>query len=532
MPKAYSDAEQTATAAYNAELDRLRAQRDEQIKTLVSGRKNELDLARAAYDSELVTALQKVSLNAGEAVPACAAIERVLHTVESCSTSYTIGKKTPLSPGFQALLASERLSGPFDVKGFRAAGTPGKISLGSALRAVPLSTYQAIPEFTKPLDKILKKERDKRKLDITSPMPEDAAQEVVAKFVTEWDEATRKYKNDILYGGGAIEKFGGIPIDIIPFSLDQMELVSKNKVKAAGESVLQRYVVAKDSINSKYDSLQRKADAEMRSGTAAAESVRTAAIDGAAQRFPPLQQTSTSLQGEATLRVPPSGGFLYAEDTATDRHLRWAIPLNWKTAPATLEITDANAIRATPEATASIASSKVFPKAEGMTSTDRAEYNLRYGSRLIKTWQTQARLHDASVSGDELLLSDTPFGFSFTVMATSDNVFNTLRMNDNDIASRFFKEIIAPYLQGVPTDLKSTGGSDSFQAVKVSILGSKKSFTDEYAIGSHFWLNYVFRIEDIESFASQKIDAQQLLDRAHISQDGVGRISVKLVSGQ
>jgi hypothetical protein len=81
-------------------------------------------------------------------------------------------------------------------------------------------------------------------------------------------------------------------------------------------------------------------------------------------------------------------------------------------------------------------------------------------------------------------------------------------------------------------DLKSTGGSQAFQAVRISVLASKKSFADEYAIGDHFWLNYVFRISDVESFAAQKIDAQQLLDRGHISQDGLGRISVKLAAGQ
>jgi len=89
-----------------------------------------------------------------------------------------------------------------------------------------------------------------------------------------------------------------------------------------------------------------------------------------------------------------------------------------------------------------------------------------------------------------------------------------------------------PYLQSLPTDLKSTGGSQAFQAVTISILGSKKSFTDEYATGDSFWLNYVFRVADVESFAAQKIDAQQLLDRGHLSQDGLGRISVKLVAGQ
>ncbi len=187
---------------------------------------------------------------------------------------------------------------------------------------------------------------------------------------------------------------------------------------------------------------------------------------------------------------------------------------------------------ATPNTVASAATSQEFPKASSFSDTDRAEYNLRYGSRLLKTWHTQAILHDAIVTQEELQVSDTPFGFGFSLLATSGSVFNTLRMNDNDIASRFFKDIVGPYLQSLPTDLKSTGGSQAFQAVSISILGSKKSFTDEYASGDSFWLNYVFRVADVESFAAQKIDAQQLLDRGHLSQDGLGRISVKLVAGQ
>jgi len=63
--------------------------------------------------------------------------------------------------------------------------------------------------------------------------------------------------------------------------------------------------------------------------------------------------------------------------------------------------------------------------------------------------------------------------------------------------------------------------------VSVSIVGSKKDFSQEYAVGQSFTVNYIFRIADVESFVGPKIDTQQLLDRGHISQDGVGRISLK-----
>jgi hypothetical protein len=206
--------------------------------------------------------------------------------------------------------------------------------------------------------------------------------------------------------------------------------------------------------------------------------------------------------------------------------------LDLKVLPQVLELTDANAQQLAPNAIASATVSRNYPTAKEMSNTDQAEYKLRYGSRLLKTWQTVTVLHDAKASGGELALEDTPFGFGLAVMATSDNVFNTLRMSDNDIAARFFRELIAPYLQSLPTDLKSTGGSDAFQAVKISILGSKKSFADKYAVGDSLLLSFVFRISDVESFAMQKIDAQQLLDRAHITESGVGWITVKLIAGQ
>ncbi|MGC2745707.1 MAG: hypothetical protein WA672_21265, partial [Candidatus Angelobacter sp.] len=65
--------------------------------------------------------------------------------------------------------------------------------------------------------------------------------------------------------------------------------------------------------------------------------------------------------------------------------------------------------------------------------------------------------------------------------------------------------------------------------LSVEVLTSSKSFADEYAVAHSFWLNYVFRLADVESFAAQKIDAQQLLDRGHITNDQIGRITMKLV---
>ncbi len=533
MPRAYAEAEQSATNTFTSEMERLRSERDQKIKALVEGRRSELETARRTYDAELSAAFETVSLSAQAAVPTCAAIDTILHKINSCDTPYGgLDKKTPLSDGLRSLLSSPEIIGSFDVKTFKAASAPITVNrTATVLNNVPLSMYLAASEFSKALEKPVKKERDKRKLGATDPLPVDAAQLVVRQLIEEWQNATQK-SNNLLYGRSPLDKFGNISTDIFAFATEQMERAAKATVKSATDVPLQHYIAAKDSVNAKYDGLQRNTDAEMRANTEVAESKRTASLNLAAKRNPALQQTTTSLQGEAFVTVPPVGGFLYAEDTTTDQHLRWAIQLSPKNLPKMLELTDANALVATPNTVASAATSQEFPKASSFSDTDRAEYNLRYGSRLLKTWHTQAILHDAMVTQEELQVSDTPFGFGFSLLATSGSVFNTLRMNDNDIASRFFKDIVGPYLQSLPTDLKSTGGSQAFQAVSISILGSKKSFTDEYASGDSFWLNYVFRVADVESFAAQKIDAQQLLDRGHLSQDGLGRISVKLVAGQ
>ena len=99
------------------------------------------------------------------------------------------------------------------------------------------------------------------------------------------------------------------------------------------------------------------------------------------------------------------------------------------------------------------------------------------------------------------------------------------------IAGRSFKDRVAPYLQGLPQDLRTIGGSQAFEEVSLRITGRKKGFAEEYAVGDPFVLTYIFRVSDVESYANQKIDAQQLLDRGHTTCDQ-GRISVRLVSAR
>jgi hypothetical protein len=90
---------------------------------------------------------------------------------------------------------------------------------------------------------------------------------------------------------------------------------------------------------------------------------------------------------------------------------------------------------------------------------------------------------------------------------------------------------VIPFLQGIPADLKPTGGESAFQAVSVSIVASKMDFSEKYAVDHTFTVEDVFPLTDVESFVNQKIDTQALLDRGHLTQDDVGRISLKYNSG-
>jgi hypothetical protein len=348
----------------------------------------------------------------------------------------------------------------------------------------------------------------------------------VVRFLDEW------FKEATASSIWRIANFGNVRPVFFVTAATLLQAESKRTVKSATDKPLSAFIAAKDGINAKYDSQQAGADATFRLGAEGAERKRTAAIEAAMKRTPPVQEATTSLQGEALLTVPAGDFTIIAEDTTTDQHLRWSIPVpSVHESSQTIELTDANALKATPTTIASPAAQVSYPKAADLSATERAEYNLRYGSRLLKSWASIALLHDAIPAGDDLDLLDSPLGFGFQIQAASTSVFNTLRMTDNDMAGRFFKDLVALYLQALPQDLRTIGGSQAFEAVSLRITGSKKSFAEEYAVGDSFVLTYTFRVADVESYANQKIDAQQLLDRGHITQ-GQGRINVRLVSAQ
>jgi len=441
-----------------------------------------------------------------------------------CGT-YSLGGEVRLSPQLRKLFVHPAIIGTFDVRTYNPDNTPIVRNRMAALLAIPIESYQQVPEFSKEIEKAVSQERYRAKLKRGQPLPPEVVDAAVVRFRDEWIKLERS-------GYSAQFEDGHVTPDFFATAATLLQAASRRAVEAATGKPRSAFVAAKDRINAKYDSQQAEADAAFRLGAEGAEGKRAAAIDAAMKRTPPVQEAATSLQGEAMLTVPAGDFTIIAEDTTTDQHLRWRVPVpRVRASPETIELTDANALKAAPAAIAGPALQMSFPKAENLSPTERAEYNLRYGSRLLKSWTSAVVLHGAIPTGDDLDVVDSPLGLGFQLQASSTSVFNTLRMTDNDIAGRFFKDLVAPYLQALPQDLRTIGGSQAFEAVSLRMTGRKKSFAEEYAVGDSFVLTYIFRVSDVESYANQKIDAQQLLDRGHITYDQ-GRISVRLVSAQ
>jgi hypothetical protein len=532
MPKSYADAESAATNAYASGIDILRQSRDAKMRTLVEGRRDEIATAKENYELQLKKTIASLALDPLSVAPTCLSYDTILNKITgTCDDKYAFGQKVYLTQHLRRLFIHPAIIGSFDVRFFTKENTPVFRNRIGALTAVPLDIYQQVPEFSKQIQKAVEKERDRAKLKGNQAITPEVANAAVIRFVNDWDNAAVKSSGSV-FGGNQLSKFGYISPEFFTMALTAIETGAKRTVKSATDVPLADFVAAKDRINRNYDLQQAQTDAVFRHGAEQAEKTRAAMLETSAKKSPPVQVTTTSLQGEAVLTVPAGSFTIFAEETTTDQHLRWSIPVPSKRqASQTIELTDANALKATPTTIASLAAQPSYPKATDLSPTDRAEYNLRYGSRLMKSWNSAATLHDAQAIGDELELSDTALGFGFQVQAVSTSVFNTLRMTDNDIASRFFKDVVAAYLQSLPEDLRSTGGSQTFEAVSIRLLGQKKSFLDKYAVGDSFLLTYTFRVADVESYANQKIDAQQLLDRGHIAHDK-GRISIRLVSAQ
>jgi hypothetical protein len=526
FPQKYAEAERSATATYTSEIERLRQIRDAKYKDITDRRKAELQQAEDRYNQQLRIALTNFKFDPADGVPGCADYESILQRTELCS-QYGIGQKVQLSSQLRKWMTRPALIGTFDPQTFKADKTPYSRDQRGALLAVPFSEYEQVPEFQNQIQKAAQKERSQSHVAAGGALSDEAQHSVVTRFTTEWTAAASKTS---YYGRSDLAKFGYLTFDFILTAHKELEKSGQLALRKNTDPLLLAYMNAKDEINSKYDSQQAAADTEFQAAAKSAEQHRAALLDVAARSTPPIATASTSLQGDTVISLSTGIYSLYAEDTTTDHHYRWALPIAVRNQPQTVELTDANALKATAETMASASAQPSYPKATDLTATQKAEYDLRYGSRLLGSWSKVCSAGGArSHAEDRLLLNDSPLGFGFAVMCTSDNVFNTLRMNDNDIAARMFRDYVTPYLRALPSDLKGTGGSQAFETVSVNVLASSKSFADEYATGNLFWLDYVFRLADVESFASQKIDAQQLLDRGHITNDRIGRITVKLV---
>lgn len=526
FPQKYANAERTATATYTSELEQLRQVRDTKYKDITDHRRAELKQAEDRYNEQLKTVLASFRFEPAEGIPGCIDFEPLLQRTNLCS-QHSFGQKIQWSNQLRKVLAHPALIGSFDPTSFKADKTPYARSQRLALLAVPLSDYENVPEFQDQIRKAVQKERSQAHLASGVALADEAQRSAVSRFVTEWAGSPGKTK--LMTGRPAIEGFGFLTFDFISTLHKELEKSVELALKRNTDPPLLAYIKAKDGINGNYDSQQAAADTEFQAEAKSAEKRRAAALEAAARATPPAASASTTLQGDVVLSLAAGTYAIFAEDTTTDHHYRWSLPITVRGQAQTLELTDANALKATADTVASASAQPSYPKASEMTATQKAEYDLRYGSRLLGSWNRVCSVGgNDSQAESRLRLTDSPLGFGFVVVCSSDSVFNTLRMNDNDIASRVFRDYAAPYLRGLPEDLKGTGGSQAFETVTIEVLASAKSFADEYAAAHYFWLRYAFRLADVESFASQKIDAQQLLDRGHIINDSIGRITVKL----
>jgi hypothetical protein len=399
----------------------------------------------------------------------CVDVSPYSHAADTCK-DYSVNKFN-MSPQAQAYFLDSAVIGQFDPATFHYSSTPYAGNPASSVRSIPYGTVTSVPEFRQELGKLEKKQKDKEKQPQLSPEGQVA---VLDAFYSEWDKANKS--RDFLGNSPRIVKeYGGLGPIFFEFFGKELEDNSAALVKRLQTYELRKFVAEKDEINSAFDAREAKIDATYRNSFSEAKERHAADLRLAGQTAPTLLQAVTSLSGEASVGIPADAAFLYAEDTASDRHLSWKISLG-KRPIGKLELTSDNAMNASALSTGLTARQSSFPSASSLSALDKDEYEVRYGSRLAKTW-TEAVPADISIS-DRLSVVDSPVGFAFQQIGLSTTTYNTLRMTDNQIATRLFSEAIAPYLLKLPSALEGIGATDKFQAADILISCSKKDFLE------------------------------------------------------
>jgi hypothetical protein len=527
MPSTFGEAESALTTEFNTRAERRRAELDDSLKALVGKRKAELAIEEDHYRRNLEEKLAVFHPSVVSLVPRCLTVSKISdREPESCRTTNTytsIEYRIVPSDALREFVASKDIIGDFDPRTFTY--NKSRVAGGLSFSGVRIEKLAVIPEFSKEATKILKS----LKVANGQTVQDSVSYEAAGQLLAEWRKAAtrRSYIGEQRSGLG---KYSYLHPNDVSFLVKQIEISLTKERRALSNEILQRHIAAKDTINSRYDAEQASLDAAYRVELEQLEAERTKKLAEASAKFKPITTGQTSLQGDFSVSVPGGSYALYAEDTTTERRFRWMMPIKAAPSMATIELTDANALKGPAVAFASASTSAAYPMARELTEDERAEYDLRYGHRILKSWAHAAILHDVTANSEELYVEDTPLGFGFHVLGTSTVVFNNLRVSDNDVASRFFKEVVSNFLKEVPDDLKNTGGLKAFEAVSISVIGSSKSFAEEYAIGIPFTITYTFKVSDVESFALDKIDSQQLLDRGQIKDSRTGRVKVLLTS--
>jgi hypothetical protein len=94
--------------------------------------------------------------------------------------------------------------------------------------------------------------------------------------------------------------------------------------------------------------------------------------------------------------------------------------------------------------------------------------------------------------------------------------FNLLKLNKYDIAKRFFDNIVRQVLE--PLDLQFFN-TTLFYGYDIKIIGSAKSFADEYASAQEIIYRFLIPNETVKSYKDKDISSQTLLDNSIILMD-------------
>lgn len=107
---------------------------------------------------------------------------------------------------------------------------------------------------------------------------------------------------------------------------------------------------------------------------------------------------------------------------------------------------------------------------------------------------------------------------------TSANVYNSLQLDKYDIGKRLFDDIIRKIMSPLNTYIS---GSGMFSGYDLVVIGSTKSFIDDYAVPEEIEYRFIIPISVVKQYKNKDITGQAVLDSSIIIMDNE-RIELQL----